>query len=168
MSRLFDMVSGVLPTSETPPPELPEVLDGDNFWEAEEIHMHPDAHPDGGLAFNDKVLVQRQRSAVMEMMGKIGKNLLKGQLDLLKVSLPVKIFEPRSYLEKLADPWVYPEFLDRAAQSSDPVVRLKWVSTYFLAGFHRAFLSWRKPFNPILGETWAAALPDGSHIFLEQ
>ena len=37
MSRLFDMVSGVLPTSETPPPELPEVLDGDNFWEAEEV-----------------------------------------------------------------------------------------------------------------------------------
>ena len=29
-----------------------------------------------------------------------------GHLDLLKVSLPVKMFEPRSYLQKLADPWV--------------------------------------------------------------
>lgn len=29
-----------------------------------------------------------------------------GNLDLLKVSLPVKMFEPRSYLQKLADPWV--------------------------------------------------------------
>lgn len=29
-----------------------------------------------------------------------------GNLDLLKVSLPVKMFEPRSYLQKLTDPWV--------------------------------------------------------------
>lgn len=35
-------------------------------------------------------------------------------------------------------------------------------------GFHRAFTRWLKPFNPILGETWQAAEPDGSQIFLEQ
>lgn len=29
-----------------------------------------------------------------------------GNLDLLKVSLPVRMFEPRSYLQKLTDPWV--------------------------------------------------------------
>ena len=31
-------------------------------------------------------------------------------------------------------------------------------------GFHRAFERWAKPFNPILGETWQASLPDGSRI----
>jgi hypothetical protein len=35
-------------------------------------------------------------------------------------------------------------------------------------GFHHAFARWAKPFNPILGETWEAALPDGSRIYLEQ
>jgi hypothetical protein len=30
------------------------------------------------------------------------------------------------------------------------------------------FERWRKPFNPILGETWQARLSDGSSIFLEQ
>ena len=57
-----------------------------------------------------------------------------GNLDLLKVSLPVKMFEPRSYLQKLADPWVYPRFLRLAAECHDPLERLQWVVTYFIAG----------------------------------
>jgi Oxysterol-binding protein len=38
----------------------------------------------------------------------------------------------------------------------------------FVAGLQHAFQSWRKPFNPILGETWQGLLPDGSRIYLEQ
>lgn len=188
-----------------------------------------------------------------------------GNLDLLKVSLPVKMFEPRSYLQKLADPWVralaapgggpllrgwcgwlgrckvkvndcknhptplqvYPRFLQQAAAAQDPVERLQAVVAFFIAGggrglgcgagllrwccgphcapalagslalpasgshfavhtpathtavppppprpgppgFHRAFTRWAKPFNPVLGETWQAAGPDGSRIWLEQ
>ena len=49
------------------------------------------------------------------MIREVGKRLLKGSISLNDMSMPVKIFEPRSYLEKLADPWIYPEFLDRAA-----------------------------------------------------
>jgi len=45
-------------------------------------------------------------SAIVEVIKSLGKNLLAGNLDLLKVSLPVAMFEPRSYLQKLADPWV--------------------------------------------------------------
>ena len=30
------------------------------------------------------------------------------------------------------------------------------------------FQSWRKPFNPVLGETWQGCLSDGSKVFLEQ
>lgn len=108
------------------------------------------------------------RSAVVELVKKLSKNLLTGNLDLLKVSLPVRIFEPRSYLEKLSDAWVYPRYLDAASACPDPVRRLKLVTTYFVAGFHRALQVWRKPFNPILGETWQASLPDGSRIFMEQ
>ena len=44
--------------------------------------------------------------AIVDVIKGLGKNLLAGNLDLLKVSLPVALFEPRSYLQKLADPWV--------------------------------------------------------------
>jgi len=27
---------------------------------------------------------------------------------------------------------------------------------------------WKKPFNPILGETWQASMPCGCHIYMEQ
>ena len=40
-----------------------------------------------------------------------GKNLLMGNLNLINVSLPVKMFEPRSYLQKLADAWLYTNHL---------------------------------------------------------
>jgi hypothetical protein len=36
------------------------------------------------------------------------------------------------------------------------------------AGLHHSFEKWKKPFNPILGETWQARLSDGSAIFMEQ
>lgn len=36
------------------------------------------------------------------------------------------------------------------------------------AGLHHAFDTWRKPFNPILGETWQAQLSDGTCMFMEQ
>lgn len=57
-----------------------------------------------------------------------------GNLDLLKVSLPVKMFEPRSYLQKLADPWVHTRFLGAAAAATNPVERLQAVVTFFIAG----------------------------------
>lgn len=142
--------------------------DGEAFTDAAEVHLHPDAHDEGGLACTNLELLEAQRGAIVEVIKSLGKNLLAGNLDLLKVSLPVRMFEPRSYLQKLADPWVYPRFLRLAAEAADPVERLKWVVTYFIAGFHRAFERWAKPFNPILGETWQAGLPDGSRIFLEQ
>ena len=37
-----------------------------------------------------------------------------------------------------------------------------------IAGLHHAFENWRKPFNPILGETWQATLSDGTSMHMEQ
>ncbi len=34
-----------------------------------------------------------------------------GNLNLINVSLPVKMFEPRSYLQKLADAWLHTSHL---------------------------------------------------------
>ncbi len=47
-----------------------------------------------------------------------GKNLLMGNLNLINVSLPVKMFEPRSYLQKLADAWLYTSWLQARAAAA--------------------------------------------------
>lgn len=60
----------------------------------------------------------------------VGKKLLSGHLNLVNVSLPVKMFEPRSYLEKLTDVWVHPKYLRLAAESKDPVTRLQHTMTW--------------------------------------
>ena len=38
----------------------------------------------------------------------------------------------------------------------------------FVAGLQHVFQSWRKPFNPLLGETYQASQPDGSTVQMEQ
>ena len=61
----------------------------------------------------------------------VGKKLLTGNINLISISMPVKMFEPRSYLQKLTDVWVYPRFLAEAAEATDPLVRLQLVMTWY-------------------------------------
>ena len=56
--------------------------------------------------------------------------MLTGHIDLVNFSVPVKMFEPRSYLEKLADVWVYPKIIAQAADAVDPVERMRLVITW--------------------------------------
>ena len=44
----------------------------------------------------------------MEVAKEAGKKLLTGNFNLINLSMPVKMSEPRSYLQKLTDVWVYP------------------------------------------------------------
>lgn len=56
--------------------------------------------------------------------------MLTGNIDLVNFSVPVKMFEPRSYLQKLADVWVYPGIIAQAADAVDPVERMRLVITW--------------------------------------
>lgn len=107
----------------------------------------------------------------------MGKKLLSGSVSLSTTPFPVSLFEPRSYLEKLADVYVYPRFLKEAA-SAQPSGENQ--ACRHLAGRRitqvelmadepvmsplsphshpsRFGERWKKPFNPILGETWQAS-----------
>ena len=48
------------------------------------------------------------RRAIVEVAKEAGKKLLTGNFNLINLSMPVKMSEPRSYLQKLTDVWVYP------------------------------------------------------------
>lgn len=78
--------------------------------------------------------------------------LIKG-LSISHISLPIKIFEPRSSAQRVADLWSgAPVFLTAAANATDPVERLKNVVAFGLSSYILCN-SQNKPFNPLLGET---------------
>jgi len=121
----------------------------------------------GGLQIVDKEQMKTQSGVLKELLTTFGANLLKGK-SVVNISLPVRIFEPRSFLERIPDAWAYgPIYLSRAATCLDPLERLKWTMTFVLAGLHRGTTQ-RKPFNPILGETYQASYSDGTQLYLEQ
>lgn len=56
MSRGFSLKAD---PGASPPAVLDE--DGDEFSDAHEAHLHPGAHEDGGVAFADSALLEKQR-----------------------------------------------------------------------------------------------------------
>jgi hypothetical protein len=122
--------------------------------------------PNGGLKFINEERMKRQRAIIWEFLQKIGKQIFTGAI--FRISMPVGLCEPRSFLQRLADQWSYvPAFITPAAQSKDPVERMKLVMTFALAGRHLT-VSMDKPFNPILGETFEAEFSDGTQVCVEQ
>lgn len=110
-----------------------------------------------------------QRGVIWDLVKSFGKNLVAAK-ELTSISMPVRLFEPRSYLERLTDGWWSgPTFLNKAAHTSDPVERLKLVMTFAVSGFFNTVENQKgKPFNPVLGETYQATFEDGTRIYAEQ
>uniref|UniRef100_A0A1Q3F635 Putative oxysterol-binding protein-related protein 8 n=1 Tax=Culex tarsalis TaxID=7177 RepID=A0A1Q3F635_CULTA len=75
-------------------------------------------------------------------------------MDLSKVVLPTFILEPRSFLDKLADSYYHADILSKAVQEDDPFTRMKTVVQWYLSGFYKKPKGLKKPYNPILGETF--------------
>jgi Oxysterol-binding protein len=96
--------------------------------------LHVDAHDEGGLACNDDALLAEMRACIMAWIKSMGRQLLAGNLNLVNTSFPVRMFEPRSYLEKLADAWAQPVLLNAAAAAADPLERMKLLVAWLVAG----------------------------------
>ncbi|XP_075065668.1 oxysterol-binding protein-related protein 8 isoform X2 [Mixophyes fleayi] len=75
-------------------------------------------------------------------------------MDLSKVVLPTFILEPRSFLDKLSDYYYHADFLSDAALEENAYSRLKKVVKWYLSGFYKKPKGLKKPYNPILGETF--------------
>lgn len=122
--------------------------------------------PTGGLKLTDKEVAKKQGGVLKEVIKSAGAKILEGK-SAVSLSLPVRIFEPRTNLERVTDMFLYaPTFLTVAAAQTDPVERLKYVVAFMVAGLHHA-VGQLKPFNPILGETYQATMNDGAEVFCE-
>uniref|UniRef100_A0A8C2B6Q7 Oxysterol-binding protein n=1 Tax=Cyprinus carpio TaxID=7962 RepID=A0A8C2B6Q7_CYPCA len=75
-------------------------------------------------------------------------------MDLSKVVLPTFILEPRSFLDKLSDYYYHADFLSEAAVEENAYNRMKKVVKWYISGFYKKPKGLKKPYNPIIGETF--------------
>uniref|UniRef100_A0A452SVH3 Oxysterol-binding protein n=1 Tax=Ursus americanus TaxID=9643 RepID=A0A452SVH3_URSAM len=93
---------------------------------------------------------------------------LRPGMDLSRVVLPTFILEPRSFLDKLSDYYYHADLLSRAALEGDAYSRIKLVLQWYLSGFYKKPKGIKKPYNPVLGETFRCCWPHpqtNSHTF---
>ena len=82
----------------------------------------------------DKAQVEKLRSVGKEMVKLIGKKILSGELNLTKISFPLKACAPRTALMNSIECCkIFPHFINRAAKCEDPVERFRLTSTAILA-----------------------------------
>ncbi|XP_034117424.1 oxysterol-binding protein-related protein 8 isoform X4 [Drosophila albomicans] len=88
-------------------------------------------------------------------------------MDLSKVVLPTFILEPRSFLDKLSDTYYHADLLSKAVRDDDAFNRMKLIVQWYLSGFYKKPKGLKKPYNPILGETFRCYWehPNGSRTF---
>jgi len=83
------------------------------------------------------------------------------------ISLPVWIFEPVSFLQVMSEPLQYEALLTKAAQSESSLDRLALIAAFNCALYSTAIRT-RKPFNPILGETFEIVQKDDKFRYIAE
>ena len=69
----------------------------------------------GGLICTDQVALDKQKGVLSHVVKQLAVNVLKG-LSISHISLPIKIFEPKSSIQRIVDLWTFaPKYLKMAA-----------------------------------------------------
>ena len=89
---------------------------------------------------------------------------------IMRKSFPVALNEPINLLQRLAEELEYSELLDKATGiKGDPIEQLVLITAFAVSGYassiHR---SERKPYNPVLGETFEYIRPDRGFRFISE
>lgn len=102
------------------------------------------------------------------IVGQIMKSILMSFFTRKPISLPVRIFEPKSTLQRITESWAFaPQFLLKANElNRDPIERMKYVISFSIGGLCISTKQ-LKPFNPLLGETFQAVIDKHTHVYVE-
>lgn len=120
----------------------------------------------GYLECNDPKITDGFKGVISYVLKELAKKILTGQ-GVVSISLPVRIFQPKSLLERILDACSFvPTFFSKACQTTDPILRMKYVVSFIVSGLYMS-ADLRKPFNPILGETLQGYFKDGTMIYME-
>ena len=127
---------------------------------------HPLATPSSGIRFAAQN--SNQRTVLAAFVKKVGLQVLQGA-DLTKISLPIEVFEPRTFLERLPLELMHaPRLLHLAASAETHLERFQLCVAFMISGRNTTAQSADKPLNPCLGETYQGVFDDGSLVFAEQ
>ena len=91
------------------------------------------------------------------------------KMDVTRFSFPVGYNEPRTFIERATDlfSFLVTDYIDKALSQTNPIDRIAYLSAGVIAGFH-FYLQQKKPWNPLLGETYVGEWPNGTRMYGEQ
>ncbi|XP_036375921.1 oxysterol-binding protein-related protein 8 isoform X2 [Megalops cyprinoides] len=104
---------------------------------------------EAGEASQTETVSEENKSLIWTLLKQV-----RPGMDLSKVVLPTFILEPRSFLDKLSDYYYHADFLSEAAVEENAYNRMKKVVKWYLSGFYKKPKGLKKPYNPIIGETF--------------
>ena len=119
-----------------------------------------------GVYCLNQEIVDRQGGVIKDLIIQLTKSIISRTH--ITISLPIRIFEPRSTIERIID-WFYfaPDLLEKAANCEDNLETFKYVIIFSLSALFRS-TEQLKPLNPHLGETYQCEWEDGSKCYVEQ
>jgi len=120
---------------------------------------------EGEFQLIDKAVLESQRGVITDVIKQATINLVKGK-GLMRVSLPIRLFEPICSYEVISRFTGYMDKMHDAVAAKQGIERLKHLMAWMAGGFIQA-LAVKKPFNNIIGETMNAEYPDGTKIYAE-
>jgi len=167
-SYMITVMPGNYDPKVPPPTYLPHsLLANKKIIDKTEAFRGLDITNTGLLKLTDPEILKTQKGLISEVLQSLFKSIAEGR-GVVGVSLPIRVFEPRSLIERLCDFWTYvPNYLVPGVLTLDPVERIKRVISMFIAALHLG-AGQLKPFNPLLGETYQAHFPEhGITIDLE-
>ena len=119
---------------------------------------------EGVYCLNQEV-IDKQSGIIKEVITQLTKCFWSGTA--MSLSLPIRIFEPRSMLERYTDWFAFaPDLLAKAGTCTDKIEAFKYVVTFSLSALFRSSEQ-LKPLNPMLGETYQCEWKDGTKFYLE-
>ncbi len=120
----------------------------------------------GELILTDENIIQSQKGILGEVLKKMTMLLLTGQ-GLVKMSLPVRIFDKCTQLQIIADFFSNLDYIHKATESNNKIERLKNIIVFVTSCVYYG-INIKKPFNPYIGETLQGFYAEGTEIYVER
>jgi hypothetical protein len=107
------------------------------FFPSDEDHRHDLAYSKGGKICGDKSQVNKIRSIGKEMIKIVGKKIISGDLNLTRISFPIKAMVPRTALvNSTISCCMNPYYMKRAVEAKDSLERMKFVISNTISAFY--------------------------------
>ncbi|KAI8643915.1 Oxysterol-binding protein-domain-containing protein [Parasitella parasitica] len=89
--------------------------------------------------------------------------------DLSTIAMPISMNEPLNMLQKACEELEYCELLEKASTMTDAMERLMYVTAFSISSYASSqYRSGRKPFNPMMTETYENIRPDKGFRFISE